>query len=149
MRTHQRLIAGALVCFTAVSGLAATAPAQDSFVAPTYSRTRMGAEDWHARGGGGHGHGRGGYGNGFGYYQPYISPVIASSWYARPYPYHFDYFRGRWGGEQGGLEAGATTPTPDCPCDYGLDPVPSPWWEGSPVAGTFHAPSPLKPHIPY
>ncbi len=115
MHLRKQLIAGAFVCLAALSGLAATAPAQDSFAVPTYSRSRMGADDWSARGGGfGRGYGgNGGYGNGF--YQPYVSPVIASSWYARPYPYHFDYFRGRWDGGQGAY-SGEARPAADCPC---------------------------------
>ena len=88
--------------------LPSAAPAQDSLQAPTYSRTRTGAEDWHARGGG-YVHGQGDFGYGYGYFQPYISPVVAGSWYARPYPYHFDYFRGRWDGPRSGIAS-------DCPC---------------------------------
>lgn len=113
MHSSKQLIAGALACLAAIGGLAATAPAQDSFAAPTYSRTRMGAGDWQARGGG-YDHGGGGFGNGFGFYQPYNSPVVASSWYARPYPYHFDYFRGRWGGGQDAYAQGPART--DCPC---------------------------------
>jgi hypothetical protein len=117
MPAQQRLIAGALVCLAALSGLAATAPAQEPLAAPTYSRTRMGAEDWQARGGNyAHGYGRGGHGWGGGFFQPYISPVIASSWYQRPYPYHFDYFRGRWDGGQANY-GGEVPPPGYCPCD--------------------------------
>jgi hypothetical protein len=109
-----RLIAGAVLIVAALTGHPKAAPAQDTFVVPTYSRLRTGAEDWHARGGryehGRHG-GYGGYGYGGGYYQPYISPVIAGSWYARPYPYHFDYFRDRWTGQ-----APAVPSSSDCPC---------------------------------
>jgi hypothetical protein len=107
MHPRKQLIAGALVCLAALSGLAATAPAQEPLAAPTYSRMRMGAEDWQARGG----HGWGG-----GFFQPYISPVIASSWYQRPYPYHFDYFRGRWDGGQANY-GGEVPPPGYCPCD--------------------------------
>lgn len=117
MHPRKQLIAGALVCLAALSGQAATAPAQEPLAAPTYSRTRMGAEAWQARGGAyGHGFARGGHGWGGGFFQPYISPVIASSWYQRPYPYHFDYFRGRWDGGQGAY-AGDAPPPGYCLCD--------------------------------
>ncbi len=43
--------------------------------------------------------------NGGGYY-PY-QPAIAGSWYTRPYPYHFDYYRGRFSTPQ---------QANDCPC---------------------------------
>jgi len=116
MPAQHRLIAGALACLAAFSGQAATAPAQEPLAAPTYSRMRMGAEDWQSRGGNyAHGFGRGGHGWGGGFFQPYISPVIASSWYQRPHPYHFDYFRGRWDGGQGAY-AGEIPASPDCPC---------------------------------
>lgn len=121
MHPRKQLIAGALACLAALSGLAATAPAQEPIAAPTYSRMRMGAEDWQSRGGNyAHGHDRGGYGWGGGFFQPYFSPVIASSWYQRPYPYHFDYFRGRWDGGQGGI-GGEMTPPADCPCAVPID----------------------------
>ena len=45
-----------------------------------------------------------------------LAGVIASSWYQRPYPYHFDYFRGRWDGGQGAY-AGEAPPPGYCPCD--------------------------------
>jgi hypothetical protein len=115
MHRIHRFIAGALACL-AVSGQAAPAPAQEPIAAPTYQRMRTGADDWQARGGAfGHGHGRGGWGWGGGFFQPYISPVIASSWYARPYPYHFDYFRGRRDGGQGPSPGEVPAPA-DCPC---------------------------------
>lgn len=103
----SRITAGALLVLAACLGHGARAPAQDTIAAPTYSRLRLVADDWHARGG--FHYGQGGFANGYGYYQPYISQVIAGSWYARPYPYHFDYFRGRWNGP-------ANTPVGDCPC---------------------------------
>ena len=67
--------------------------------APTYAACAAGADQWHDRGGG---HGRRlartavGYG---GFYNPYFaqSPIVTGSWYQRPYPYHFDYYRYRWG----------------------------------------------------
>ena len=89
--------AGAVVGLATLVATPSTVPAQDAIVAPTYSRLRTGADDWRARGG--HlGYGRGGYGYGYPFIQPYVSPVIAGNWYARPYPHHFDYFRGRWNG---------------------------------------------------
>ena len=108
-------IAGAILGFAALAARPSIAPAQE-FRAPTYSRARSGADDWHARGGG-HGYGRGRYGFGYGdnFFQPYYSPVIAGYWYQRPYPYHFDYYRHRWGG--GPELQGDMTPIPsDCPC---------------------------------
>ncbi|NOZ40458.1 MAG: hypothetical protein GXP24_09560 [Planctomycetes bacterium] len=39
-------------------------------------------------------------------YAPY-QPAFAGSWYARPYPYHFDYYRGRFS---------APAQKNDCPC---------------------------------
>jgi len=120
---HQafRYTAGAILSLIAAYSQLPTAPAQDTFVAPTYSRSRMGADDQYARGGYAHG----GPGYGYGYYQPYISPVIAGSWYARPYPYHFDYYRNRWGGGQNGYQ-GQPAPAADCPCADEVPPVPSP-----------------------
>ena len=88
-----------------------SAEAQDGAAAPTYSRMRMGADDWNARGGRWVPGGYGGYG-GYGYFPPYVSPVVAGTWYARPYPYHFDYYRMRWGGAE-------QAPPGDCPCDAG------------------------------
>ena len=58
-------------------------------------------------------------GNGFGgFYNPYFfaPPIIAGSWYQRPYPYHFDYYRSRWGAPQGGYGGEPGVATPDCPC---------------------------------
>ena len=115
MHAYHRFIAGALACL-AVSGLAALAPAQDPTAAPAYQRLRAGADDWQARGGQFGHHGRGGWGWGGGFIQPYFSPVIASSWYQRPHPYHFDYFRGRWDGGQTN-NAGEVPPPGYCPCD--------------------------------
>jgi hypothetical protein len=104
-----RLIAGAVFGFAALSALPSTAPAQELPAAPTYSRVRTGADEWHARGGG-YGHAHGGDGYGYGYFQPYAAPIVTGSWYARPYPYHFDYYRHRWGGD---MPAPATA---DCRC---------------------------------
>jgi len=38
------------------------------------------------------------------YFSP---PAITGSWYVRPYPYHFDYYRQRFS---------APPQTPECPC---------------------------------
>lgn len=124
MHAHRRFIAGALASL-AVIGPAVSASAQDTFAAPTYQRVRSGAEDWQARGGFAYGGGHSGFGWPGGFFQPYVSPVIASSWYARPYPYHFDYFRGRWDGGQSGY-VGEAAPAPDCPCANEVPPVTGP-----------------------
>jgi hypothetical protein len=105
----SRLTAGALFALAASLGPGSSAPAQDMSAAPTYSRLRTGADDWHGRGGA-WGYGQGGYASGYGYFPPYVSPVVAGSWYSRPYPYHFDYFRGRWD---------RPAPTTDCPREHG------------------------------
>ncbi len=39
-------------------------------------------------------------------YAPY-QPALVGSWYARPYPYHFDYYRQRYSDPK---------QMPDCPC---------------------------------
>jgi hypothetical protein len=110
MPAALRLIAGAVLGLAAHAALPSTAPAQDMAAAPAYSRVRSGAENWRARGGG-YGYGPG-PGFGYGGFQPYIPPVVTGSWYARPYPHHFDYYRHRWGEQYG--NAAATT---DCPCE--------------------------------
>ncbi len=112
MQSRQSPFLRTAITLAAIAYSVPSANAQNGVMAPNYSRTRTGADDWHARGGGnGWVHGNGSYGNGYNYYQPYYSPVIAGSWYARPYPYHLDYYRYRWGGA-------AQTPAPleDCPC---------------------------------
>lgn len=115
MPAHLQIIAGPLACLAAISSLAAMAPAQEPLAAPTYSRLRTGADDWQVRGGAsGHGWGHGGWGWNSGFFQPYVSPVIASSWYARPYPHHFDYFRGRWNAPPAADVA--PPPAASCPC---------------------------------
>ena len=53
------------------------------------------------------------------YYYPYFMPIVAGTWYQRPYPYHFDYYKYRWG--QQGTEPGPPTiedmiPAVECPC---------------------------------
>ena len=84
-----------------------------------YQRMRNGAGDWQARGG----HHQpwrgpgGGYGYG-GFYDPffYVPPIVAGSWYQRPYPYHFDYYRHRWGAPPEGYGADPGYAPTDCPC---------------------------------
>jgi hypothetical protein len=92
--------------------------AQPAAMAPAYSRIRTGADEWHGRGGGyvwsG---GYGGYGYGYNFFPPYYPPVYAGSWYSRPYPYHFDYYRYRWSGNQMGGPDAAAPAARDCPCD--------------------------------
>jgi hypothetical protein len=114
-------------CLLAVLALAAIsaapAVAQDAAMAPTYQRLRSGAGDWHGRGG--HNQhwrgGGGGFGGGFGgFYNPFFAPpIVTGSWYERPYPYHFDYYRQRWGGSPNGSygDPGVEMiPAADCPC---------------------------------
>ncbi len=75
---------------------------------------RTGADDWQARGGPRQ-NWRGGYGPGFGgFHDPFFftPPIVTGSWYQRPYPYHFDYYRYRWGGPPNGYG----TASEDCPC---------------------------------
>jgi hypothetical protein len=79
--------------------------AQDASAASVYMRTRGAADGAYGQHVPGYGHFPG---IGYGYFQPY-TPYVANSWYARPYPYHFDYFRGRWNGRPG-------SPASDCPC---------------------------------
>ncbi|MEM9658375.1 MAG: hypothetical protein AAF961_08445, partial [Planctomycetota bacterium] len=64
--------------------------------APSYMRSRPG--------GGGRnygyrsGFGASAFGLGFGFAAPfYQPPVVSGFYYERPYPYHFDYYRSRWG----------------------------------------------------
>lgn len=71
-----------------------------------YMRMRPGAADWSQRGGGyawGPGHG------GYAPYAPYGGYAMSGSWYQRPYPYHLDYYRYRWGTPQNAA--------PECPCE--------------------------------
>lgn len=78
--------------------------AQPSDGHPAYSRQRAGS--W----GGGGWQGRSQTPDRYaGYHRGYYSyqPAIAGSWYARPYPYHFDYYRQRYS---------APALTNDCPC---------------------------------
>jgi opacity protein-like surface antigen len=116
---RSTLLLAALLVAAASSPASAQAP-----VAP-YQRLRAGAETWSARGGPGQHWRGGGYGgsHGIGYggfYAPYFAPpLITGSWYERPYPYHFDYYRHRWGGAPTGPygDPGVEMiPAADCPC---------------------------------
>lgn len=108
------LVALAVLATGVVAPLVSTA--QEGPLAPTYSRARQGAEQWRHRGDYGHWNGGGGYG--YGFYQPfYNQPIVAGTYYERPYPYHFDYYRHRWGGGQGGPPMEYTPELQDCPCD--------------------------------
>ena len=105
------LLAAILLAFAPASVCAQGASA------PPYQRTRMGADNWHARGGGQNWHDshHGGYGR---FYNPYFAapPLVVGSYYQRPYPYHFDYYRHRWGGGAMGY-GDVPTAAPDCPCE--------------------------------
>lgn len=112
MHRTRMLAAVALLSACALAG-ADAARAQT----PAYQRTRSGADAWQARGG----HRQpwaGGY-YGHAYAAPYFSPtIIAGSYYQRPYPYHFDYYRARWG-EQAPTAAPPDVdmiPAAECPC---------------------------------
>jgi hypothetical protein len=62
----------------------------------------------------GHGHFGGHLGHQYGvpYAYPWFTPqVVAGTWYERPYPYHFDYYRWRY--SMPPIQAVAPT---DCPC---------------------------------
>lgn len=111
---HSKLLLTAILLLAIAPGVAAQAPA-----AP-YQRMRTGADSWSARGGLSNSWrgGPGGWGGGF--YAPFFTPpIVAGSWYERPYPYHFDYYRHRWGGSPHapGVDPGVETiPAADCPC---------------------------------
>jgi hypothetical protein len=82
--------------------------------APVYQRDRDIAFVNAGYGGHGH-HGGGRYGGSFGYGVPYGYPwfapqVFAGTWYERPYPYHFDYYRMRYSSPP------IQQIVPDCPC---------------------------------
>ena len=76
--------------------------------APVYQRDREIAFVNAGHGGHGH-HGGGGYGGSFGYGMPYAYPWFAT-WYERPYPYHFDYYRMRYSSPP------IQQIAPECPC---------------------------------
>jgi hypothetical protein len=103
----------------ALAAAPSTTHAQPGAMPPNYSRMRTGADDWHGRGGSyGWSGGYGGYGYGYNFFPPYYyPPVYAGSWYARPYPYHFDYYRYRWSGNQMGDPNAAAPADRECPCD--------------------------------
>ena len=84
---------------------------------PSYQRTRGGADDWQARGGHAQ-HWRGPSGGYGGFYDPYFAapPIVTGTYYQRPYPYHFDYYRNRWGAQAPTESSEAVYATPDCPC---------------------------------
>lgn len=114
MRTALLVVALALSSTTALAQSPGPAP---------YQRMRTGAGDWHARGG--HGQNWRGGGIGFGgFYDPFFfsPPIVAGSWYERPYPHHFDYYRHRWGGPSG-MPQTEMMPVADCPCLAGPPPV--------------------------
>jgi hypothetical protein len=82
--------------------------------APVYQRDREIAFVNAGHGGHGH-HGGGGYGGSLGYGVPYAYPwiapqVYAGTWYERPYPYHFDYYRMRYSSPP------IQQIAPECPC---------------------------------
>ena len=62
--------------------------------APAYTRQRMSAMGGYRGDHSGWRHARRHAGFYPGYY-PY-QPIVTGSWYARPYPYHFDYYRWRY-----------------------------------------------------
>jgi hypothetical protein len=84
-----------------------------------YQRVRTGADAWSARGGFPHSW-YGGFGAYGGFVAPFFTPpIVAGAWYERPYPYHFDYYRNRWGGAPAGAYGNAGVemiPAADCPC---------------------------------
>ena len=70
-----------------------------------------------------HHHRGGGYHGGGFYHQPFfgggfVPPTIIGSWYARPYPYHFDYYRWRY-------SMPMQVPPMDCPCVETVPQAPS------------------------
>jgi hypothetical protein len=99
------------------AALGAFFASQASAQAPAYQRTRGGANDWQVRGGHAQ-HWRGPYGSYGGFYDPYFAapPIVTGSYYQRPYPYHFDYYRNRWVAQAPTESSEAGYATPDCPC---------------------------------
>ena len=80
----------------------------------------MDAQDFRRRGDGYGFTGHRGFGYNNFYYDPYFfNPVVAGYYYQRPYPYHFDYYRHRWGAPP--VDHGySPEPAPvadDCPCE--------------------------------
>ncbi|NOY43638.1 MAG: hypothetical protein GXP26_17615 [Planctomycetes bacterium] len=78
---------------------------------PTYQRQRYAAGDGapYSTGWGG-APGYAGAGYGAAYWGGFAGQAYAGTWYQRPYPYHFDYYRGRFGAQS------ARKPQSDCPC---------------------------------
>jgi hypothetical protein len=124
------------------SAFACVAQASAQDFAPIYSRQRMHAHDFDRRGDGHGFSGHRGHGHDNFYYDPYFfSSVIHGSYYQRPYPYHFDYYRHRWG--QPHVNYGPEHPPValDCPCateSYAIppsysQPVPGPTNEAAPT----------------
>lgn len=114
-----------LIILAALSLTPATLRAQAPTGPAPYQRTRGGADQGQFRGGGpwrGGSPGSGGFGYG-GIYNPYFAPapIIAGSYYQRPYPYHFDYYRNRWSGQEQQTQSQGPPPVEmipaaDCPC---------------------------------
>lgn len=77
-----------LTCFATTSCVAQPSDT------PVYVRHRMHTQAGYSGGGGASRH----VGRHAGYYPGYYryQPVIAGSWYTRPYPHHFDYYRSRY-----------------------------------------------------
>jgi hypothetical protein len=51
-----------------------------------------------------------------GFYNPWFAPqAFVGTWYERPYPHHFDYYRWR------SNTAAAPMPTLDCPCAEAIE----------------------------
>lgn len=95
--------------FTPIAAMLLALVALESVGQTPYLRSRPGAEEWSRRGGGyvlGPSHGGYPVVPSFGSFQT----AFAGNWYERPYPYHFDYYRSRWGVQE------PVSAAPDCPC---------------------------------
>jgi hypothetical protein len=103
--------------FAAILLAARVSPAAAQTPAAPYQRVRTGADAWSARGGF-PGSWTGGVSPYGAFVNPFFTPpIVAGSWYQRPYPYHFDYYRHRWGdSDANGAMRGEMMPTADCPC---------------------------------
>lgn len=86
---------------------------------------RQGADEWQARGGG-FGYSVPSYMYG-GFFPTFVPPVVVTgSYYQRPYPYHFEFARNRWGGappEQAYQQE--MMPRSDCSCANEATPTPA------------------------
>ena len=101
MQRFSHFVMLATLCLGCSAAITDRAEANDG---PVYSRQRAAVRGEFGRTEGFRNAGRQhGY---YGGYFPY-QPVIAGSWYARPYPHHFDYYRRRYS---------APPIQPDCPC---------------------------------